>query len=275
MLTANARLRFAPTGTTGAYNLRFEGAAGDTFTVRIEAPVATPVPRSFWTAGAGYNVTGALGSFNAVPQLKPRGAADIQSVVPIATAKQDSGKVVLIEGVVTVATGTFRTQNDNAYMQDGSSGVQLFNLPTTLGLAVGDSIRVAGIMGAFAEERQILRFSVTSLPVVFRLGTTTPPAPRTVTGLEIKGLSFQGELVSATNVQLVAAPSPGTAAYNLNFVHAATDTFQVRIEAGVVPAVPRTGFWTSGAFYDLTGVLGRFNAVAQLKPRGAADIVAR
>lgn len=193
----------------------------------------------------------------------------------IAQARLSPGDTVVIEGVISVAQGTFRTQNDNAYLQDGSSGVQVFNVPTTLGLGLGDSVGIAGIMGVFSGEQQIVQFNASTPPIVVRFGTTTAPSPRSVTGADIKALSFQGELVSVTNVQLVAAPSPGTTAYNLNFVHAATDTFQVRIEAGVVPSVPRTGSWTSGAFYDLTGVLGRFNAVAQLKPRGAADIVAR
>jgi len=269
-LMANARLRFAPTGTSGGYNLRFEAAQGDTFTVRIESPVATPVPRSFWRASAGYNITGALGSFNAGAQLKPRGAADIKAVAPIALAKADSGNVVLIEGVITVAQGTYRT--DNAYLQDTSSGVQLFNLPTTLGLAVGDSVRVAGIMGAFAGEREILRFTTTTPPVVFRLGAGTAATPRTVTGAEIAARTFEGQLVTVTNATLTSTVPGGTTGYNLTFSAGGT-SFTVRIETPVVASVPRS-FWTQNTTYaSITGALGSFNGAAQLKPRSAADIV--
>jgi len=274
--TANARLRFAPTGTTGGYNLRFEAAAGDTFTVRIESPLATPVPRSFWRAGGGYNLTGALGSFNAGAQLKPRSASDIQSAAPIRAAKLDSNKVVLIEGVVTAAQGTYRT--DNAYLQDTSSGIQLFNLPTTLGLVVGDSLRIAGIMGIFSGEQEIVRFSTTQPPVVFRLGTGTVPAPRVVTGAELKARTFEGQLVTAVDDSLRLLPTGTTGAYTLRFhdpAGAVTDTFQVRIEAPVATPVPRS-FWQLRR-YDITGVLGAFgnapNTSAQLKPRGSADIV--
>lgn len=268
---ANATLTAAPGGTTGGYNMNFVDAAGDTFVVRIETPVATAVPRPFWTAGAGYVITGALGSFNGTAQLKPRGPGDIQGVVSIAAAKLDSGSTVMIEGVVTVAQGTYRT--DNAYLQDGTSGVQLFNLPVALGLAVGDSVRIAGIMGAFAGEREILRFSVTSPPVTVNLGPATPITPRVVTGADIVARTYEGELVTVANVTLTSAIPGGTTGYNLTFQDAAATSFTLRIETPVVANVPRT-FWTQNQTYaSITGALGSFNGTAQLKPRGAGDIV--
>ena len=267
----NAKLTAAPGGTTGGYNLRFVDAAGDSFTVRIESPVATVVPRAFWTAGAGYNLTGALGSFNGTAQLKPRGPSDILGVVSIAAAKQDSGSTVLIEGIVTVAQGTFRT--DNAYLQDPTSGVQLFNLPIGLGLAVGDSVRITGIMGAFAGELEIVRFSTTSPPVAVNLGPGTPIAPRAVTGAEIVARTYEGELVTIANVTLTSTIPGGTTGYNLTFQDGSATSFTLRIETPVVASVPRT-FWTQNQTYaSITGVLGSFNGTAQLKPRGSGDIV--
>jgi hypothetical protein len=267
----NAKLTAAPGGTTGGYNLVFVDAVGDTFTVRIETGVSTAVPRSFWTADAAYNVTGALGSFNGTAQLKPRAPADILGTVSIAAAKQDSGNVVLIAGVVTVAQGTFRT--DNAYLQDTSSGVQLFNLPTGLGLAVSDSVRITGIMGAFAGEREIVRFSTTSPPVAANLGPGTPITPRAVTGADIVARTYEGELVTIANVTLTSTIPGGTTGYNLTFQDGAGTSFTLRIETPVVASVPRT-FWTQNQTYaSITGVLGSFNGTAQLKPRGSGDIV--
>jgi len=267
----NATLTSAIPGGTSGYNLTFQDAAGTSFTLRIETARVGDVPRAFWTTGAGYNLTGALGSFNGTAQLKPRGAGDIQSVVSIAGAKADSGNTVLIEGIVTVAQGTFRT--DNAYLQDASTGVQLFNLPAGLGLAVGDSVRIAGIMGAFAGEFELLRFSFNDPPVGLVLGAGTPITPRVVTGADIVARTYEGELVTVVNATLTSAIPGGTSGYNLTFQDGVGTSFALRIETGIVGDVPRS-FWTQNQTYaSITGVLGSFNGGAQLKPRGAGDIV--
>jgi hypothetical protein len=84
------------------------------------------------------------------------------------------------------------------------------------------------------------------------LGTGTVPAPRSVTVADILARTFEGQLGFTADARLLAAPSAGTTAYTLTFADVTDNMFQVRIDAGVVPSVPRTGFWTAGARYNLT-----------------------
>jgi hypothetical protein len=79
--------------------------------------------------------------------------------------------------------------------------------------------------------------------------------------------------VTVANVTLTSAIPGGTTGYNLTFQDAAATSFTLRIETPVVANVPRT-FWTQNQTYaSITGALGSFNGTAQLKPRGAGDIV--
>lgn len=271
---AAVKLTAAPTGTAGAYNLRFAGGVSDTITVRIEAGVEPSVPRGSWTVDATYTLTGTLGSFNGVAQLKPRGSGDVvlgaPPVITIADAKSRAlGDTVTIEGVVTVAQGTYRT--DNVYMRDPTSGIQVFNVPVGLGLAVGDSIRVTGLMGAFSGELEIVRFDASNPPVITNFGPVAPPTPRSVAAADIVARTYEGELVTIANAMLMVGPGGTTGAYNMTFDVGGT-SFTVRIESPVEPSVPRA-FWTVGNTYTLTGALGAFNSAAQLKPRGPGDIV--
>lgn len=266
---ANALLPVAPTDSFGAYNLTFD-VGGTTFNARIETGVAATVPWNSWTAGNTYTLTGALGSFFGTAQLKPRDVSDVASPITIADAKTMPGSVVTIEGVVTVEPGTFRTQGDNLYMQDATSGIQVFNVPSGLGIVLGDSIQVTGVMSDFGGEQQVVRFSASSPPVIVVLGTGTLPAPRVVTAAEIVARTFEGELVTISNALLPAVPTDSVGAYNMTFDVGGT-AFNARIETGVAPSVPWNS-WTAGNTYTLTGVLGSFFGSAQIKPRGAGDV---
>jgi hypothetical protein len=273
---SDAVLGTIPGGTAAAYNLPFTAPPNVAFTVRIEAGVGATVTRGSWTSGATYSVTGVLGSFNGTAQLKPRGAGDIvfgaPPVLSIATAKaRPAGDTVTVAGVVTVPQGAFRTQGDNIYLQDNTAGMQIFDVDPALGLVVGDSIRVRGLMGAFNGEVQMVRFDAVTRPTVIDLGTGTTPAPRVVTVAEIIARTFEGQLVRITDAVLVTVGGGTGASYNNTFQVGGTN-FTVRIEAGVGASVLRAS-WTVGNTYTITGVLGSFTGTAQLKPRGTADIV--
>jgi DNA/RNA endonuclease YhcR with UshA esterase domain len=157
-------------------------------------------------------------------------------------------------------------------MQDATGGLQVFDVTPGSGLQVGDNIRVTGLMGAFSGEQQIVRIDATTLPTVLLLGAGTPPTPRTVTAADIVARTYEGQLVTISDAVLGTIPGGTAAAYNLPFTAPPNVAFTVRIEAGVGATVTR-GSWTSGATYSVTGVLGSFNGTAQLKPRGAGDIV--
>jgi hypothetical protein len=264
-----------PGGTSAAYNITFTAPPNVSFTMRIEAGVGAAVPRTFWTEGATYSLTGALGSFNGTAQLKPRGTGDIvfgaAPVLSIATAKQQpAGDTVTVAGVVTVAQFTYRTQGDNIYLQDNTAGMQIFDVDPALALAVGDSVRITGLMGAFSGELQMVRFDVSTRPTVVDLGAGTPIAPRAITVADLVARTYEGELAQITDAVLTVIPGGTSASYSLTFDVGGT-AFTGRIEAGVGATVTRAN-WTVGNTYTLVGALGSFNGTAQIKPRGAGDI---
>lgn len=194
------------------------------------------------------------------------------AILTIAQARTAAnGTDVTVEGVVVAASGTYRAANDNAYIQDPSGGLQIFDIDPAVPLALGDSVRVSGLMGAFAQEREIVRYNATTRPTVVRLATgRTVPAPRVVTVAELNGLTFEGQLARIQGTVTVVGGGTG-ASYNVTFQQGGTN-YIVRVDTPVGATVLRAG-WTVGQTYTVTGVISNFNATAQLKPRNTGDRV--
>jgi hypothetical protein len=173
---------------------------------------------------------------------------------------------VVVRGVVTVRQGAHR--GDNIYMQDRTTGIQVFGLPG-LGLAVGDSIEVSGVMGAFNLEQQIVQ------PTVTRLGEALAPIePRAATGADVAGIRFEGQLLRLANVEVTTVQAGTASGYNVNMRDEAGTAFEIRVEGGLIPTIPHAT-WQVGARYDLIGALGQFNGLGQLKLRSADEVVRR
>jgi len=251
-------------GGFGDHNVTVEDEAGDTFVVRMESP--NEIPPEFWEEGDVHVVTGVLGRFFDDGQIKPRGFSDVVQPVDIAEARAaPDGESVLVEGVVLADQGTYDFRDRDTYIQDGTAGVRLWGLDGDLGLEAGDSVRVSGSMGTFREERQLEVASVTVL------GTGTMPVPREVTGAEINGLEYDGQLavtgvITVVEVQVGAG---GFGDHNVTVEDEAGDTFVVRVES---PNEIPSDYWEEGASYVVTGVLGRFFDDGQIKPRGFDDV---
>lgn len=178
-----------------------------------------------------------------------------------------------ITGIVTVAQGTFRS--DNIYLQDVSGGIQVFGVPASLGLQVGDSVEVTGDLGAFRTEIQLIN-PVVGANVVRGL---EPPAPREVTVEELAGISAGtaatvGRLVTVRQVRV----GPFTSGGNRNAaITAASEpdgpsTF-VRLDGNTLTSIGTAAF-DPALCYDITGVVGLFDNGVQLKPRVPSDVVA-
>jgi hypothetical protein len=197
----------------------------------------------------------------AVTVPTPRGC-----VITVRTAKeQPLGTFVMVEGVVTVGQGRHRP--DNIYVQDLTAGIQVFGVSGALGLVEGDSVRVMGDMGAFNDELQIVQPSVT------HLGDATPIEPRLLTGAQVNSLAHVGELVTVRNAMVRSVGNPdGLGRHNVSLEAPDGQTFEVRIEGGMVPHMAHSD-WELGARYHIVGALGNFRGMAQVKPRIATDIV--
>jgi DNA/RNA endonuclease YhcR with UshA esterase domain len=192
-------------------------------------------------------------------------------VIRIADAEaKPLGEIVTIYGVITAAPGTYRS--DNFYLQDGSGGMQVFGFinPASLTLNRGDSVEVTGTLGQFNTEIQLV--SGPRLGVTKQVGTQA--VPDTMTAAEIIAVPLPagrqaGMLVTIRKVT-VGTFGSGTSGINAPITDA-TGSIEMRVEGGAMTLIPTSTFG-AGKCYDITGVLGHFNALKQVKPRDLADV---
>ena len=279
---ANARVDSIGTASSsGGYTVWLVTTDGQRVQVRIENN-SIGIATSSWTVGNIVNVVGALSHFRGTPQLKPRNAGDVTAgtagVMSIAAAKQEeTGDTVVVEGVVTAPVGIFGSSSGstmNAYISDGTAGIQIFGVPSTVTLDIGDIVRVRGVRSVFSGEVQISRFSSSSLLEVTELGMGAPPAPLRVTGAEVAARTFEGSLVRLDNVVVVSVGAVSSSGgYNVTARAPDGTTITIRVDRSAVN-VPVTT-WVVGAAYDVTGILSAFNSAPQLKVRGPFDVVQR
>ena len=256
----------AETVTTDAGAYSFTNVRPGTYTVQL-----VPGPAMQFVGGNTFPVT--IGAEQA-PTVPVRFTGEL--LTTIALAKQrPQGSTVVVDGIVTANQGVF---GSNAiYIQDATSGIQVFRIPATVtGLVVGDSVRVRGGLRNFGGELQLDTTNATApergTVTVTRLGTGVAKTPRLNTGAQINARTFEGELLRVNGFR-VTVVGAGTTTYNVTGTTPDGQTITVRV-AGAGVGIPRTT-WVVGNTYDVIGVLGSFSGAAQLKPRGPADVIAR
>ena len=271
-----------PSGS-GAYNVLTTAPNGTNLTVRIDNG-AVGITNTFWQVGMTYDVSGAALNFSTngttfTPEVKPRSPADVVSTNPnlmtIAAARAINNDTVTVEGIVTAGQGTFR--NDNSYIQDATGGVLIFNLPAALGLMAGDAVRVHGKMTTFSNEKEITNnITPTDSIKVTKLGSGAPPAPRVLTGAEFLARTYEGQLVTIQDVTVNTVSTPGgSGTYSVTVSAPDASSFTVFMSAPTGNVPPPASLFTVGTHYDITGIAVPFGtpSAAELKPRGAADVV--
>lgn len=187
------------------------------------------------------------------------GFDQVSSIIPISSASTRSiGTEVTVAGRVTVADEL----GNPAYIQDATGGIPVFYAPLASGVSIGDSVIVTGPIGSFNDQVQIsgngIRYTRINTP---SRGIT--PKPIMLHDLAAN----EGLLVTIQNVSLV----------NNKFVFYPQST--ERITDGTTEADLRIdgdtgipGFQKPQETVDITGVVGRFRANAQLQPRFIEDI---
>ncbi len=271
--------------SSGAYNVGATAPDGTTLTIRVDN-AAVGIVNTSWQVGSTYDVVGAALNFSTngttfTPEIKPRSPADVVATNPnlmtIADARAIQNDTVTVEGIVTAGQGTFRT--DNSYIQDATGGVLIFNLPASLGLMTGDAVRVHGKMTTFSNEKEITNnvFPTDSIKVT-KLGAGGTPAPRVLTGAEFLARTYEGQLVTIQDctVNTVGTPS-GSGTYSVTVTAPDASSFTVFMSAPTGSVPPPASVFTVGTHYDITGIAVPFGtpSAAELKPRGAADVVQR
>jgi DNA/RNA endonuclease YhcR with UshA esterase domain len=191
-------------------------------------------------------------------------------VVAINVAEADTLRAaVTVAGIVTAAQGTYRS--DNAYIQDPTGGVLLFDVPGSAALALGDSIEVSGVLTQFNGEAEI-----EDVVIAPNRGTTTVPAPLERTTGAIAAavaaggakIADVGRLVVVRHAKAGAFVGGGGRNATLND---GSGAIEIRLDGNVLTVIPTTRF-DPAKCYDIIGILGFFNGTPQLKPRIPTDV---
>lgn len=173
---------------------------------------------------------------------------------------------VTIAGIVIARQGTYR--NDNIYVQDPTGGMQVFGLPA-LGLQLGDSIEVSGVLGQFGGELQVTNPIVapnrTNVAVPTPLERTTGAIAAAVSAGGARAADI-GRLLVVRRAHVGATFTSGNATLDDG-----SGAIQIRLDGNVNSVIPTTRFDPTKC-YDIIGILGFFNGTPQLKPRMASDV---
>ena len=266
---------------SGAYNVTSTSPDGTTITIRIDQSTVG-ILNTFWQIGTRYDVMGVALNFvsgaTTTPEVKPRSPADVAlsnvNVKTIAAAKLILNDTVTVEGIVTAARATFNVAG--AYIQDATSGTQIFNLPLSLTLSVGDAVRVHGKMVVFSGENELENnISPTDSLKVTKLGPGGIPVPKVITGAQFLSRTFEGQLVTIQNVAIVTVGvAGGTGTYTVTGTAPDGSAMTIFMGGPVGAVPPPAATFLVGSHYDVTGIASVFSNAAELKPRGAADVVA-
>ena len=242
------------TGTDGAFRVDVPVGTHDLEVVRTAEMIAA----SFVWCGARPTVFTDEVTFVPAP-------VTFGCVVRIRLAKEEAiGASVTIAGIVTAQPGRFR--NDNLYIQDVTGGIQVFGVPSSLGLLEGDSLELSGTLGAFNDQLQVTspRFSASvkrGVPVPEPALLTTAQAAAATNALNPN----VGRLVRVRRVT-VGAFAGGNAP-----IDDGSGPATMRLDNNANSTIG-TGFVTAGTCYDITGILGFFRGNSQLQPRGPQDV---
>jgi hypothetical protein len=177
---------------------------------------------------------------------------------------------ITVAGIVTAAQGTYR--NDNVYIQDPSGGMQVFGIPSSAALALGDSIEVSGVLGQFNAELQV------NNPVLApnkKTGVAVPAPVERTTGAIAAAVAAGGARAAEVG-RLLFVRRARTGAFTGGGGRNATlndgsGVIEIRLDGNVLTVIPTTRF-DQNKCYDIIGILGFFNGTPQLKPRIPSDV---
>jgi hypothetical protein len=191
--------------------------------------------------------------------LSGSGYDPINNIIPIATARSlSAGTKVTVAGRITVAN-QFASPS---YVQDATGGMPVFDSNFSSSISIGDSVIVTGPIGVFNEQIQI---SGSGISFIMPDSSQRILNPKVIS---IDSLAVnEGLLVTVEQIELV----------NKSFVFYPQSTEQ--ITNGTITADLRIdgdtnlpGLSKPQAQVDITGVVGRFRANAQLLPRFRDDV---
>ena len=182
------------------------------------------------------------------------------NIIPIAEARaKQSGEIVAVGGRVTAANQF----GSPSFIQDATGGIPVFNSNFSSTLEIGDSVVVFGTIGFFNDLIQItgsnLQGKIVEVPK--RL---VSPKPINLADL----LQHEGQLVIVNELELKSK----SFVFYPNSTEIIVDQNGIEAQMRIVGTTDIPGLTKPQTITNITGVVGRFRANAQLQPRFQPDI---
>ncbi|GCC53055.1 hypothetical protein SanaruYs_32960 [Chryseotalea sanaruensis] len=183
----------------------------------------------------------------------------LNNIISIADARTQSvGSKVTVAGRIT-AGNQFGSP---AYVQDLTGGIPVFDFTLSNSVAIGDSVIVTGPIGIFNDQKQISGANISFIKPDSSIRIIAPKVIAITELAENEGLLVTVQQVEIVNKSFVFYPQSTELITN--------DSIQVDLRIDGDTNIP--GLTKPQGLVDVTGVVGRFRANAQLLPRFREDL---
>lgn len=214
--------------------------------------------------GTEVVVQGDLETYFTVPGLKNPKSININEVTAIKDVrKQELGTNWIIEGTVLVDSGAWGA--NSFYVHDGTGGILVHQYDFEV--QKGDFIRLTGTLGEFNDEIQFDQ--VTNLEVLDK----NQPLPDPINiDIDDVGEDLLGELVTLEGAKIMNLERYDDFGTFEFLAEVDGETVLVRVDNRTGLAIDDFQF-QEGDLVDITGLVGIFRGVYQIKPRFKEDII--
>lgn len=208
------------------------------------------------------------------------GTGYFAGITPISTLRSNDADGVLeyvtygvrVEGSLTAEPGLFHDTVTQAFVQDGTGGVAIFD-KDVLSLSRGDVVQFVGEAAQFGGATEVsIAEDWGNFGHTF-VSAGSPPAAQVLTISQI-GEASEGELVRINGVTITSGSIPESGSGNITITdNGGVNTLTLRVD----DATDIPGADTPTQAFDVTGVIGQFdswvpyNSGYQIQPREKTD----
>ncbi|MEE8526546.1 MAG: lamin tail domain-containing protein, partial [Thermoanaerobaculia bacterium] len=254
----------------------------------VQAPIAMSGGGSLFTGTIpaqpdGTRVRFRVAATDALAQTELSAAQGYFSgLTPIATLRSNDADEVLIpknfgarvEGTITAEPGIFHPTVTQAYVQDATGGVQIFDLEL-LEIARGDVVRFVGRLEQFGSQTEVNTAENCGNLGHTLIGAGIVPEPERLTVAEV-GEAVEGRLIRIDGVTVVDGEIPGSGNGTLVITDdGGVSTLDLRVDGDT--DIP--GANTPTQPFDIVGIAGQFDTFVpltsgyQILPRQRLDFL--
>ncbi|UFJ43042.1 5'-nucleotidase C-terminal domain-containing protein [Brevibacillus humidisoli] len=232
--------------------------------------------------GKKVRVSGSLEPYFAVPGLKSATSFQLVGTEPdpdpdpppelisISEAKERTGEMVTVEGVVTADNAAIGGGRLSTYLQDDTAGINLFSfeLSSYPDLREGDKVRATGVIEEYKGLTELV-LEAEGLTVQSTGHPLPQPVELSLADLQSEETAepLEGSLVRIRGYVTSVPANPAGGGYNVSIIDQEFHgtTLRVMEETGLIEQIE------AGKWYDFTGVLSQYDSY-QLLPRKAEDV---